>query len=611
MTLIPPEQWRPQGVDDLEERAWDALRENERSVCVTAGAGAGKTEFLAQKATYLLQTGICPNPRRILAISFKRDAARTLAERVEKRCPPEQARRFDSVTFDAFTKGYVDRFRAAIPAPYTPPAGYRIDFPNRPQLQEFLTAHGFHGVNTQQLERAIARVRQPFDGETSGVVRAYWDAQYNEYADVLLSFPMINRLVDWLFSVNPDIRKGLQATYPFIFLDEFQDTTHAQYELLHTIFDGSNAIFTAVGDDKQRIMGWAGAMSDAFDRFEADYDARRIALVSNWRSHHDLVLIQHVIARQIDPNAEQPEARADREVDGEVAAIWEYDSDEDEATGLANWVAGEIANGVNAHEMAILVRLRANDVEEALTGPLREQGVILRNVARSVGDIAIQDLLGEDLAEILLPLLRLGATDRDPDAWSSAQRSLQFLEAIYPDDETGQQRLQDRLQQFVRELRADMRITPPDEDSARAMGQRALAFIGAPVLRRAFAAYHRDADYDRVWDGFVALLAESTEDAASWSDVLDRFRGLGQVALMTIHKSKGLEFHTMIFYGLDNQTWWSLEPGRPEELNSFFVAFTRAKQRAFFTFSAERGGPVQWIEELLAPAGLVRMEGPQ
>ncbi|MBN8934112.1 MAG: UvrD-helicase domain-containing protein, partial [Rhizobium pusense] len=56
---VPREGWRPQGIADLEDRAWEALRETERSVCVVAGAGAGKSEFLAQKAAYLLQTGIC------------------------------------------------------------------------------------------------------------------------------------------------------------------------------------------------------------------------------------------------------------------------------------------------------------------------------------------------------------------------------------------------------------------------------------------------------------------------------------------------------------------------------------------------------------------------
>jgi superfamily I DNA/RNA helicase len=610
MTLITPELWRPQGVEDLEARAWEALREADRSVCVTAGAGAGKTEFLAQKATYLLRTGLCPQPKRILAISFKRDAARNLAERVEKRCPAEQARRFDSITFDAFTKGLVDRFRATIPDPYTPPAGYRIDFPTRNQLNHFLAAHGLHGTNAQQLERAVARTRLPFDGETNGAVRAYWDAQFNEHDDVMLSFPMINRLADWLLRVNPEIRTALQVTYPFVFLDEFQDTTYAQYGLLNTAFDGSDAIFTAVGDDKQRIMGWAGAMADAFDRFEAEYDARHIELISNWRSHQDLVLIQHVIARQIDPDSEQPEARAEREVDGDVAAIWEYDADADEVAGLASWIASEIESGINPHEIGILVRLRANDVEDVLEETLRDSGITLRNVARNVGDIAIQDLLGEELTELLIPLLRLGASLKDPESWNKAQRSIQFLEAIYPEDETGQRRLQDRLQSFVRDLRAEMHAAEPDAVSARAMAQRALDFVGKDALRRAIAAYQRDADFERVWNGYCVLLGESTDGAVDWTAALDKFEGLGQVALMTIHKSKGLEFHTMIFYGLDSQTWWSLAPNRPEELNSFFVAFTRAKQRAFFTFSAERGGPVTWIEELLAPADLHRIKGP-
>jgi len=78
---------------------------------------------------------------------------------------------------------------------------------------------------------------------------------------------------------------------------------------------------------------------------------------------------------------------------------------------------------------------------------------------------------------------------------------------------------------------------------------------------------------------------------------------------MTIHKSKGLEFHTMIFYGFDNQTWWSLKPDRIEELNSFFVAFTRAKQRAFFTLCTEQGSPINWIEDLLSSSQVNRIIG--
>lgn len=79
---------------------------------------------------------------------------------------------------------------------------------------------------------------------------------------------------------------------------------------------------------------------------------------------------------------------------------------------------------------------------------------------------------------------------------------------------------------------------------------------------------------------------------------------------MTIHKSKGLEFHTMIFVGLDTRSWRSLRPNEDEELKAFFVAFTRAKQRAFFSSCAERGGSIGWIDALLAPAGVSREAGP-
>ena len=120
MSFVTPEKWVPKGVDALEAAAWTALRTTDDSVCVVASAGAGKTEFLAQKAAYLLETGLSPPPKRILAISFKRDAAKTLGERVRKRCDPKKARRFDSMTFDAFTKNLVDRFGPAIPPPHRP-----------------------------------------------------------------------------------------------------------------------------------------------------------------------------------------------------------------------------------------------------------------------------------------------------------------------------------------------------------------------------------------------------------------------------------------------------------------------------------------------------------
>lgn len=610
MSLIAGGDWKPEGVHDLEPNAWSALREI-GSVCVTAGAGAGKTEFLAQKAAYLLQTGYCPAPKRILAISFKRDAARNLAERVARRCPNEQARRFDSQTFDAFTKGLLDRFRATVPEPYTPPADYQVSFLSQPELRDFLTTEGFHGVDSQKFEYMVARQKLPLTETAHAALHTFWKHRYERHCTAHLTFAMINRLVDYLLRVNPSIRRALHATYPVVFLDEFQDTTHAQFELLRTAFDGSTAVFTAVGDDKQRIMGWAGAMSDAFAQFTSAYAAKRIALLSNWRSHGELVRVQHVLAERISPGTEETVARANRDVDGDVAAIWEYKTHAEEVDGLAKWIAAAVRDGIPPHEIAILVRSRADDVEKAYAVAMAKQGIRLRNVARSVGGVAIQDILCEELTGVLLPLLRLGSSLKDASAWSIAQSNSVFIEGISQEDEQGQQRAIESLQSFVCSLRASMSKTRPDDGKAiKSVATQVREHITVDAMRRVFPGYRREQDLSRAWEGFLALLVECGEHVTSWTEALDRFEGLGQVTLMTVHKSKGLEFHTMIFCGLDNKTWWSLKPQSAEELNSFFVAFTRAKQRAFFTLAADRGRPIDWIESLLAPAGVARVAGP-
>ncbi len=613
MILVRREDWRPQGIDDLEPRAWDALREIEQSVLVTAGAGAGKTEFLAQKAAYLLQTGICPAPRRILAISFKRDAARNLGERVLMRCAPEQARRFDSMTFDAFTKSLLDRFRKAIPDPWMPPSDYQIIMPRRQDFNDFLERKGLHGVNPQQLEKALALNELPFPEEQYGntrAVAAFWNENYEDFDGVRLSFSMINRLVHWMLGENPNIKAALRKTYPFIFLDEFQDTTHAQFDLLSTAFHGGPGKLTAVGDDKQRIMVWAGAMPDAFTPFQQAYAAMRIPLLSNWRSHEDLVAIQHVIAQRLDPEVELPEARGERRIDGDIAAIWDFPDEQTEQATLATWVSAEVEAGViEPHEVAILVRIYANNVEDDLSPAFAERGLRLRNLARELDGISIQDILSEDLTGLLLPLLRLGATPRSAADWDLSQRNLNFLHGLDPNDHAAHGRHQRSLQELVRMLRRQMREHLPNPDMAGAIATIARDFWTTDLIRQAFPAYRRQQDFDRAWNGFLALLMECAGAFDDWTGVLDDFQGIGQVPLMTIHKSKGLEFHTMIFYGLDNQSWWSLKPNNREDLNVFFVALTRAEQRAFFTLCRERGAPINWLEQLLLPVGVLHLDG--
>src|ERR1700712_4275548 len=106
--MIAISQWVPAAALSLEPNALAAIKATDRNLALTAGPGGGKTEMLAQRADFLLRTGSCRYPNRILAISFKVDASQNLKARVRKRCGADLATRFDSYTFHAFAKRIID-----------------------------------------------------------------------------------------------------------------------------------------------------------------------------------------------------------------------------------------------------------------------------------------------------------------------------------------------------------------------------------------------------------------------------------------------------------------------------------------------------------------------
>ena len=128
MNVIQPEKWKPCDGIVLEQYANFAIK-TQKNVLVIAGPGAGKTELLAQKASYLFQTNNCRFPQKILAISFKNDAADNLKKRVIRRCGDEIESRFISMTYDAFSKSILDHFLFALPNELRPSASYLVNDP--------------------------------------------------------------------------------------------------------------------------------------------------------------------------------------------------------------------------------------------------------------------------------------------------------------------------------------------------------------------------------------------------------------------------------------------------------------------------------------------------
>lgn len=625
MPLVTPDAWRPRGIADLEPNAWYVLR-RQGNTCVVAGPGSGKTEFLAQRAAYLLETGACPAPNRILAISFKTDAAENLAARVRERCERAQAVRFVSMTFDAFTKSLVDRFLPALPVDWRPTKPYDIDFPKRRQVEEFLTRArlaalqpwqaAIAGLGSADLEpKIVGSFRLPFQGMVPAtamefVIERWWTDLLRRPGRSLLTFVMLNRLAELLLRARPQIARALHATYPFVFVDEFQDTTHSQYDFLLSAFGDPRITVTAVGDDKQRIMVWAGARTDAFDRFEAEFAAERVPLLFNFRSSPDLVRIQYVVAQALDANTIQTVAQSDRRVDGDVAQVWTCPTAAGEAQHLARWLAQDmVARGTKPRDYAILVRQTADRFEEQLAPALAALDLRLRNESRALGRTTLQDLLVDAYAEIAQSLLRLGAVRRAPAAWQVASDAVLRLRNADPDDELTCLRAEESLSAFLRSLRATMVATPPSAAAAEALADQVLAFVDPSALTRSFPEYATGDALAIALEAFRLHLAACANGSSDWAICLDRFAGINQVPLMTVHKSKGLEYDTILFVGLDDAMWWSHSAGNPEGIATFFVALSRAKQRAIFTFCRERGQRTRVADlyALLTAAGVPEM----
>lgn len=622
MRLIRPDEWRPRGIDDLEPAAWNALR-HDGSACVVAGPGAGKTEFLAQRAVFLLEAGICRPPHRILAISFKTDAASNLAARVRQRCPPELASRFVSLTFDSFTKSLVDRFLNAIPADWRPSRPYEIAFPKYKQVEGFLTQTRLGALQDWQAEiagfsasdfepRVVGGYRLPIEplppqSAIEFATSRWWDAQLRPGQSSSLTFVGVNRLAELLLRANPHIRRALVATYPFVFVDEFQDTTYAQYDFLLSAFGGGQTIITGVGDHKQRIMAFAGARSDAFQRVQADFGAVRFPLLFNFRSSPDLVAIQQVVARALDPDAVQTVAQAARQIDGDVAQVWRSQTKAAEAAHLGQWLANDMATrGRLPRDYALLVKQKSDDYERELAEAFAVHGLRIRNESHALGKTSLQDLLSDDLSRLAVAMLRLGSTRRAPAAWQLASSSVMALRSTPQNDEARAVKVEADLTSFLTTLRADMAATDPSRESAADLARRVFEYLDLAAISRTYAEYGVGDLLQIILEAFCIHFFLSADGAPNWTACLDAFEGVNQIPLMTVHKSKGLEYDTIIFVGLDDKAWWAHVPGDLEGVAAFFVALSRAKQRAIFAFCEQRGtrNNVAELYQLLTEAGV-------
>ena len=533
--------WHPSDGLTLEPNALRAATETQFSLALTAGPGAGKTEMLAQRADFLLRSGTCRYPQRILAISFKVDASRNLKDRVRRRCGPELAARLDSHTFHAFAKRLIDRFRPVLIGRDALDADYSIGKPR---------------VQRRQIE-----------------------------------FEDMVPLAVQILTSNKVARNAVRQTYSHVFLDEFQDCTRTQYALIRTAFLGTGIRLTAVGDTKQRIMGWAGALEGVFQTFAQDFRALPLNLYQNFRSQPRLRRMQNAMVKVMDPQAAVPDA----ELSGPGGSIdvLEFEDSHQEATGLAQLIGEWIdAEGIAPSEIAVLVSKQPELYADLLMAELTKQAIPFRN------EQSLQDLSAEPATRLIVDFLAVVVGDREPDAYGRLMTVL-LVTAL---GEDAAYELRADWHRFIDGAREQTRQDEIDAGALRKAANEFLALLGREAVAALSPDYERGGRLEEVvaqtFDRIEELLLSDDDP----SQALARFSEDSAVRIMTIHKSKGLEFDTVVMLGVERQTYWG-DPA--EERAAYFVGVSRAKRRVCLTVAGRRERPAgarRWDEARTAHA---------
>lgn len=525
--MIDRDKWLPADGLTLEPNAERAAKEVENCLALTAGPGAGKSEMLAQRADFLLRTGSCPYPKRILAISFKVDASKNLKDRVKKRCGNDLGSRFDSYTFHAFSKRIIDRFRPVLVGNDALDSDYTIGTPR--------------------------------------ILRKQID-----FMDLV---PLASKIL------NDSIvaRNAIRRTYSDVFLDEFQDCTNTQYELLKLAFQNTSIRLVAVGDTKQKIMGWAGALDGIFITFSLDFRSVPLNMYRNFRSKPQLLRVQNEIIKILDPTSVMPEEQMSGD-EGEISSVG-FDNCQQEAEFVAQKIYGWVHNdNVPLSEIAILISKQLDLYAAPIMNALDGLGIPYRNEQQ------LQDITTEPAARLIVDYLLCIYGAQEPAAWSRLMNML----IPFTEDEDGYDAFH---QNWLRFIEQEKKIVLAQEfDSSKFMDfvNRLLNKLDVSVLTALSHDYEDGTRLNEVLNETYKKISSLLQQEPDLLRVLWGFEDDKSVRILTIHKSKGLEFHSVIMMAIEREIFFGdIDSNRC----AFFVGVSRAKDRLMLTHVNQRQRP--------------------
>ena len=611
----------------LNDKQKEAVLHFEGPLLILAGAGSGKTRVLTHRIAYLIEEHQVP-PYHILALTFTNKAANEMRERVNNiieygagsiwvstfhsTCVRILRRFIDHLDYDnAFTIYDSDDQKSLMKDICKQ---LNIDT-KKYKERTFLNAISSAKDELKTPEQYADEVAKEYNKKIFG--RVYKEYQKRLKQNNALDFDDLIMLTVQLFRQNAEILNHYQERFPFILVDEYQDTNTAQFTLLSLLASRYQNL-CVVGDDDQSIYRFRGANIHNILNFEKIFPATKvIRLEQNYLSTKNILaaasgVIKHNSMRKEKTLWTTAEA-------GAPISYGRYDNEYEEAQGIAADIHRQVKDGMSYSDFAILYRTNAQSrvFEEKLIYegiPYRIIGAVnfyarkeikdllcyLKTINNSADDIAIKRIIN-------IPRRGIGQTTIGRISDYAFSQEMPFYEALRRVDEIpGCTRASAKIHSFVSLIEHFRMKLRGEMYSLEDMTQELLDVTG---YVRELEAENTDEANGRIEnieslmnkivqyeeDNNGGTLNDLLEDIALVADIDTVSDDAEQVLLMTLHSAKGLEFPNVYICGMEETIFpgasavFGDDPSELEEERRLcYVGITRAMKKLTLTSANQR-----------------------
>ena len=609
----------------MNDKQAEAVQTTEGPLLIMAGAGSGKTRVLTHRIAYLIDEKMI-NPWNILAITFTNKAAREMRERAMALNPATSETLI--ATFHSMCVRILRREADHI--------GYNRNFTIvDPGEQRTLMKRILKNLNLDPKkwnERAIlgtisnakndlldevAYEHQASDMYTQIVAKCYKAYQEELRRSEAMDFDDLIMMTLRLFDKNPDVLAYYQQRYQYIHVDEYQDTNHAQYQLVKLLASRFKNI-CVVGDADQSIYGWRGADMQNILDFEKDYpEAKVVLLEENYRSTKKILQAANEVIKN--NRNRRPKKLWTQNDDGEQIVYYRANDERDEAVFVASTIDNIIREeGKNFKDFAVLYRTNAQSrtIEEALLKSnipytmvggtkfysrkeIRDAISYLNLIANPADNISFERVVNE-------PKRGVGPGTLEKIRNFAYEQNMSLLDAsanimLSPIKGKAAQGVYDFANMILnlRDQIDGLSITEAVEAVLDKSGY--LDALSMQQTLESQARIENIEEFMSVTKNFDETNTDDTEDETG-IDRLGRFLNdlaliadtddgdmeAAEVTLMTLHAAKGLEFPVVFLIGMEEGVFpLSRASEDPEELEEerrlAYVGITRAEEILFLT----------------------------